>query len=86
MTEEFDRDKENFFNPIGSYNGEFKPGNLVFNANLQEFAHKVAYLCGLEANGKITPEEAYQEIKKLWHQIEHSKTELLENTNFTAEE
>ncbi|WP_036476834.1 hypothetical protein, partial [Myxosarcina sp. GI1] len=60
MTEKLNRDQENFLNPIGNYYGEFTPQNLAFNANLQEFAQKVAYVCGLEANGKITLKEAYQ--------------------------
>ncbi len=43
------------------------------------------YLCGLEANGKMTSEDTYDEIKK-WKQLKRSKKELLDHKNFTAEE
>ncbi|MEO1803023.1 MAG: hypothetical protein AAFR62_21860 [Cyanobacteria bacterium J06629_2] len=42
--------------------------------------------CGLEANGKIKPEDAYDEIRKFWKQLKHSKQELLDDTDFTPEE
>jgi hypothetical protein len=86
MSEVSNNSKENFFYPIGKYNGEFTPENLVFNANLQEFAQKTSYFCGLEANGKMTPEDTYEKIKQLWQQLKHSKKELLDNTKFTDQE
>jgi hypothetical protein len=78
--------KEKFLYPIGKYYGEFTPGKLAFNANLQLFAQKVAYLCDLEANDKISPEDTYQEIKKLWKQLQRSKEELLENDPFSKQD
>jgi hypothetical protein len=69
-------DKANFFNPRSRYRGEVKPENMVFNANLQEFANRVTIICGLETNGKMTPEESYKEIKSLWKQLKRSKKEL----------
>ena len=66
----------NFLYPRSRYYGKFTPENLVFNANLQEFAHKVSYLCALEMNGKIDPEVAYEDIKALWKQLKQSKKEL----------
>ncbi len=60
------RDKENFIFPRTSYRGEFTPENLMFNANLQEFAQKVSYICNLDTNGKISPQVAYKQIKELW--------------------
>ena len=69
-------DREDFLYPYASYRGEVKPENLVFNANLQEFAYKVSYLCNLETAGKVTPEAAYQEIKRLWKELKKSKKEL----------
>ncbi|WP_019508018.1 hypothetical protein [Pleurocapsa sp. PCC 7319] len=85
-SQNIDNLKEEFLYPIGNYRGEFNPENLAFNANLQQFAQQVSYLCGLEANGKISPEDTYDEIKKFWQQLKRSKKELLDNTNFTAEE
>ncbi len=77
--------KDNFLYPISNYHGEFTPQNLAFNANLQEFAQQVIYLCNLEANGKIKPENAYDEIRKFWKHLKHSKKKLLDNTDFTTD-
>ncbi|MBD2448840.1 hypothetical protein H6G76_17090 [Nostoc sp. FACHB-152] len=68
--------KDDFLYPHGRYYGQVKPENLVFNANLQEFAHKVSYVCSLETGGKFAPEEAYEQIKALWKQLKSSKKQL----------
>ena len=68
--------KSDFLNPRSRYYGEVKPENLVFNANLQEFANRVTIICGLETNGKMTPDESYKEMKSLWKQLKRSKKEL----------
>ncbi len=69
--------KEEFLYPRSKYYGEFTPENLVFNANLQEFAQRISYVCNLENNGKISPKDAYERIKHLWKQLKQSKKELL---------
>lgn len=78
-----DRDlsKEQFLYPLSSYHGKFTPQNLAFNANLQEFAQRVSYICGLESGGKITSAQAYKEIKLLWRQLKQSKKALLDEAN-----
>jgi hypothetical protein len=76
-----DRTKENFINPIGKFNGKFTPENLAFNANLQEFANQVSLICGLETNGKISAEEAYDRIRSLWKELKDSKKNLLDSRN-----
>lgn len=86
MREESENIQENFLYPTSKYYGEFTPQNLVFNANLQQFAQQVSYLCNLEANGKITPQETYEEIKKFYKQLKKSKKELLDNTDFTPKD
>lgn len=58
------------------YYGEVKPENLVFNANLQEFAQRVSIISCLTSNGKLSIEEAYKDIEKLWRQLETSKQQL----------
>jgi hypothetical protein len=70
------KEKETFLYPYSSYRGEFNPENLVFNANLQEFAQKVSYICNLETNGKITSIQAYEQIKDLWKQLKNSLKDL----------
>jgi hypothetical protein len=72
------REKEQFFYPIGRYRGEFTPEHLAFNANLQEFAQRVVLICGLETGGKISSTDAYKQIKELWQQLKKSKQELLD--------
>ncbi|GAA6619715.1 hypothetical protein [Scytonema sp. NUACC26] len=76
MEQSNDGDKENFLYPRGRYYGQVKPENLVFNANLQEFAQRVGIITSLETSGKLSPEEAYNQIKVLWKQLKRSKKEL----------
>ncbi|BDA71743.1 hypothetical protein CAL7716_059090 [Calothrix sp. PCC 7716] len=68
--------KKKFLYPRSRYYGEFDPKNLIFNANLQEFAQKVGYITALETSGKLSSIEAYQRIKALWKQLKNSKKEL----------
>lgn len=70
------KEKDDFLYPKRPYRGEVKPANLVFNANLQEFAHKISYICNLETAGKISSLEAYQQIKSLWKELKKSKKQL----------
>ncbi|OYQ67137.1 hypothetical protein B9G53_01930 [Pseudanabaena sp. SR411] len=62
--------------PQSRYYGKFTPENLVFNANLQEFSHRVGIICGLETGGKISSQEAYLQVAELWQQLEQSKQNL----------
>ncbi len=71
-------DKEKFLYPTSRYQGDFTPQNLAFNANLQEFAQRVSYICGLETGGKLPPQEAYNQIKALWKQLKKSREMLLD--------
>ncbi|MGD1903682.1 MAG: hypothetical protein ACFB9N_15740 [Geitlerinemataceae cyanobacterium] len=69
-------DAEKFIFPRSRYHGDFTPENVIFNANLQEFAQRISYICGLETNGQITSQEAYEAIKELWGTLKKSKKEL----------
>ena len=69
-------DKFDFLYPRSRYYGQVKPENLVFNANLQEFAQRVNYICNLETGGKMSSEEAYAQIKDLWKQLKRTKKQL----------
>jgi len=69
-------DPKDFLYPRGRYHGHFKPENLAFDANLQEFAQRISYICALQTNGKLSPEEAYRQIKALWKQLKTSKKQL----------
>ena len=68
--------KDDFLYPHSRYHGQVNPENLVFNANLQEFAQKISYICNLETSGKIAPTEAYDQIKELWKQLKKTKKQL----------
>ena len=70
------KNSRDFLYPYSRYRGQVKPENLVFNANLQEFAQRISYICNLETGGKISPEEAYQQIKMLYKRLKHSKKQL----------
>jgi len=53
--------------------------DTVFDANLSDFAAKVANICALEAGEKIRPEEAYERIKQHWKALKRSKRNLLDD-------
>ncbi|MCM0590196.1 MAG: DUF7219 family protein [Gloeotrichia echinulata DVL01] len=65
-----------FLYPRHPYYGHFKPEYLVFNANLQEFSQRVSYICNLQTGGKLSPEEAYTQIRVLWKQLKRTTKEL----------
>ncbi|MGK7877728.1 MAG: hypothetical protein AB4426_31825 [Xenococcaceae cyanobacterium] len=65
-----------FLYPRSCYHGQQSTANLAFNANLQKFAQRVTYICNLTTNGKLSPDEAYSEIKSLWKQLKLSKKQL----------
>lgn len=69
-------DKRNFLYPHARYYGDVKPENVVFNANLQEFAQRVTFLSCLETSGKISPADAYKQIDQLWEQLKQSMHNL----------
>jgi hypothetical protein len=66
-----------FMFPQSRYYGTFTPENLMFNANLQEFSHRVSIICALETGGKLSAQEAYSKIEELWQQLNQSKQNLL---------
>lgn len=70
------RDLDNLLCPRSRYYGEFSPQQLTFNANLQEFAHRISYISGLQTGGKISPEEAFKRIKVLYKELKQSKKGL----------
>lgn len=69
-------EKQAFLFPRSRYYGQVLPQNLVFNANLQEFAQRVSFIANLETSGKLSPEESYQQIKVFWKQLKSSKKQL----------
>jgi hypothetical protein len=68
--------EDSFLYPQSRYYGKFDPVRFLFDANLQEFAQKISYICALETGGKLSSIEAYKEIKKLWKDLKKSKKAL----------
>lgn len=68
--------RDEFLYPRSRYHGQVKPKNLIFNANLQEFAQRVSYTANLETGGKMSAEEAYRHLKALWQQFESASQQL----------
>ena len=81
-----DEIKNNFLYPRSKFWGEFTPQNLAFNANLQEFAQRISVICNLETGGKLSADEAYQEIKALWKELKQSKKNLIDAEPPTLDE
>lgn len=54
---------------------------IIFDANLDEFATRVGLIVGLESNEKMSSEEAYQSIKSLWKKLKKSRKNLLAPTD-----
>ncbi len=73
-----DIEKKDFIYPYRSYHGEETLPHIIFDANLQEFSDRVAIICALENGGKISPEEAYKQIKELWKEMKAFKKNLLD--------
>ncbi|MGC9504315.1 DUF7219 family protein [Baaleninema sp.] len=72
-------DRHQFLYPHAPYHGTVAPEHpevLLFDANLQEFAQRVGYISSLETGGKLSPEEAYTELKALWKKLKQSSKEL----------
>lgn len=69
-------EKARYVHAKKTYHGELGPEAMVFDANLQEFSQKVAYVCSLENSGKLTPQDAYAEIKRLYKELKQSRKQL----------
>lgn len=70
------RSTAKFLEARSRYRGKFNMPNLMFNDNMQEFAQKASYICAFHTNGKLSSEQAYQDLQQLWQQLKHSYEEL----------
>jgi hypothetical protein len=61
------------------YRGDdWTPQRLLFHQNLETFAERVGLIVGLQANGKISQEDAYAKIKQIWKDLKQSKDLLID--------
>lgn len=58
---------------------DWTPQRLMFHQNLESFAERVGLLVGLQSNGKLSQEQAYAEIRKLWKNLKDSRGNLLDD-------
>jgi len=64
---------------FSQYRGDdWTPERVAFHQNLEQFADRVGLIVGLQGNGKISQEAAYDQIKQLWASLCSSKSSLLE--------
>jgi hypothetical protein len=67
---------------FSSFHGkDWTPQRAAFHQNLEQFADRIGLIVGLQANGKISQEEAYEQIKSLWKTLKLSKNDLLSEQN-----
>ncbi|KPQ31956.1 MAG: hypothetical protein HLUCCA11_22600 [Phormidesmis priestleyi Ana] len=71
-----DHSMHNFLYPLTVYRRPVEPAQLVFKANLQEFAHQVSYISNLNTNGKLSSDEAFSHIHHLWKTLKRSQATL----------
>jgi hypothetical protein len=58
---------------------DWTPQRLMFHQNLESFAERVGLLVGLQSNGKVSQEQAFAEIRKLWKDLKGSRGALLDD-------
>jgi len=71
-----DQSLQRFLHPRSRYYGQVKPEQLIFNANLQEFAQRVGYISGLHTGGRLSSDDAIEQISQLWQELNSSKQQL----------
>jgi hypothetical protein len=78
MTTSKQQTKEEFLYPTPPMNLEADVSFLDIATinNLNNFSHHVSYLTNMAIGGKITAENAYQEIKKLYKAMKQSHKSL----------
>jgi hypothetical protein len=72
------QDKEEFLFPTPTINPNADISFLEVAQinNLNNFSHHVSYLTNMAIGGKMKPEDAYQEIKKLYKALKQSHKSL----------
>jgi hypothetical protein len=60
------------------YRGDdWSPQRLLFHQNLESFAERVGLIVGLQSNGKLSQEQAYDQIRAIWKELKGSKGALI---------
>ena len=61
----------------GYRGNNWSPERLLFHQNLESFAERVGLIVGLQANGKLSQEQAYAQIRAIWKELKDSKGALI---------
>ncbi|WP_315859113.1 MULTISPECIES: hypothetical protein [unclassified Cyanobium] len=79
---ELDRQEREVQSPMeahSSYRGsDWSPERLMFHQNLETFADQVGLIVGLQANGKMSQDQAYAKIKKIWKNLKFTRDSLFD--------
>jgi hypothetical protein len=76
-----ERDVKSPMEAHGSYRGsDWSPERLMFHQNLESFADQVGLIVGLQANGKMSQDEAYAKIKKIWKGLKFTRSSLFDES------
>jgi hypothetical protein len=76
-----ERDVQSPMEAHGSYRGsDWSPERLMFHQNLESFADQVGLIVGLQANGKMSQDEAYAKIKKIWKGLKFTRSSLFDES------
>ena len=73
--------QEGVRSPLEAHSGyrgdDWTPTSLVFHQNLESFAERVGLIVALQSNGKLSQEQAYDQIRTIWKKLGKSKKDLL---------
>ncbi len=71
-------DRSSFLFPRSRYHGSVRPKHLLLNANLQEFSQRISTISALQTNGKLSAAESFEQIQRLWQQLEQNHNQLID--------
>ena len=60
------------------HGSDWTPQRVAFHQNLEEFADRVGLIVGLQSNGKVSQEKAFEQIKSMWQSLKISRNDLLD--------
>jgi hypothetical protein len=59
------------------YRGQdWSPERLVLHQNLESFAERVGLIVAMQGSGKISQDQAFAAIKKLWKDLKRSRESI----------
>lgn len=60
-----------------SYRGaDWRPESLMLHQNLESFAERVGLIVAMQGSGKISQDQAFDAIKKLWKELKNSRDSI----------